>query len=66
MSQERLENLLKVTDVINPPASLVAQANLQDYEGEYRRSIEDPEGFWGQIAAELHWFRPWSQGFQWE
>lgn len=32
----------------------------QDYDDLYRRSIEDPEGFWGEAAAEhLDWFRMW-------
>ena len=25
----------------------------------YRRSLEDPEGFWGEAASALHWFEPW-------
>jgi acetyl-CoA synthetase len=29
------------------------------------RAIEDPEGFWGEVAEELHWFRPWSKVFDW-
>jgi propionate--CoA ligase len=31
------------------------------YEQTYRRSIDDPVGFWGEIAAELHWYRPWDK-----
>ncbi|MEK9986259.1 MAG: acetate--CoA ligase, partial [Opitutae bacterium] len=23
------------------------------------RSIQDPEGFWSEVASELHWFRKW-------
>ncbi|NJN15834.1 MAG: propionate--CoA ligase [Oscillochloris sp.] len=29
------------------------------YEDVYRRSIDDPHGFWGELATELHWFKPW-------
>jgi propionate--CoA ligase len=29
------------------------------YEEVYRRSIEDPEGFWAEMAEELHWYRKW-------
>ena len=64
--QEQLDHLLKETDVIHPPKSLVANAKLQDYEAEYQRSVQDPEGFWGDVASELHWFRPWGQVFQWD
>jgi propionate--CoA ligase len=31
------------------------------YEEVYRRSIEDPTGFWGDLAEELHWYRKWDQ-----
>ncbi len=29
------------------------------YASVYRRSLEDPEGFWGQASEALHWFEPW-------
>ncbi len=29
------------------------------YASIYRRSLEDPEGFWGEAAEALHWFGPW-------
>jgi propionyl-CoA synthetase len=31
------------------------------YEEVYRRSLEDPEGFWGEAAADVHWFRPFER-----
>ncbi|WP_129672073.1 propionate--CoA ligase [Candidatus Chloroploca sp. Khr17] len=31
------------------------------YAELHRRSIEDPEGFWGELAAELHWYKPWDK-----
>ncbi len=31
------------------------------YEAAYRRSIEDPEGYWAEFAAELHWYKPWDK-----
>ena len=33
----------------------------QRYEDEYRRSIADPEGFWGKAAEDVHWFRRWDR-----
>lgn len=32
---------------------------MEEYRRLYQRSIEDPEGFWGDVAKELHWFKPW-------
>ncbi len=31
------------------------------YAEVYRRSIEDPAGFWGELAEELHWYRKWDR-----
>ena len=31
------------------------------YEVEYQNSISNPEGFWGAIAEECHWFQRWNQ-----
>ena len=29
------------------------------YDEMYKRSVEDPAGFWGDIAREFHWDQPW-------
>lgn len=34
---------------------------MGDYQAIYRRSLNDPEGFWGEAAAALHWDRPWEK-----
>ncbi len=31
------------------------------YEKEYARSMEDPEGFWADAAAEIDWYKPWDK-----
>jgi acetyl-CoA synthetase len=66
VSRGQIDHLLQETGEFQPPPDLVRQANLPDYEAAYRSSIEDPEGFWGRVASELHWFSPWSQVFRWE
>jgi acetyl-CoA synthetase len=30
-----------------------------------KRALEDPEGFWGEIAEELYWFKRWDKVFEW-
>ena len=38
-----------------------AHINAQRYREMYQRSVEDPEGFWGDMARQfLHWEAPWS------
>ncbi|MBT4890775.1 MAG: propionyl-CoA synthetase [Rhodospirillales bacterium] len=31
------------------------------YQEEYDRSIQDPEGFWGDAAKEIDWIKPWDK-----
>ena len=37
--------------------------SLEEYERIYRESVNDPEGFWGDVANDLHWFKKWDQAF---
>src|SRR2546421_10137898 len=34
---------------------------MAGYEQEYRRSLEDPEGFWGEVAQDVHWTKRWDK-----
>ena len=37
------------------------------YEQQYRRSIDDPEGFWAETArAELSWSKPFTKVLDWK
>ena len=64
--QQNLDYLSQEAEVIAPPAHVSANAFLQDYAGEYQRSIEDPEAFWSGVASELEWFKPWDKVFSWD
>jgi len=44
-----------------PAAKWGANMPRQGYREVYRRSIADPEDFWGEIAAALHWERRWDR-----
>ncbi len=49
----------KESRLFEPPEAFAAAARVgarETYDAMYRRSIDDPEGFWGELAAELHWF----------
>ena len=42
----------------------MAQAYIKsraEYEKLYKKSMDDPAGFWGDIASELHWFKKWDK-----
>ena len=66
VQQGQIDNLLRESGEIPPPPHVSAQAALQDYDAVYARSMADPEGFWAEAAAGLHWFRPWDAVFQWD
>ncbi len=40
--------------------------SLEDYERLYKEADEDPETFWGNVAKELHWFKPWTKVLEWD
>ncbi len=41
--------------------------SMKEYEQIYKRSIEDPEGFWSEMAEKnLTWFKKWDKGFRME
>ncbi|MBL7831177.1 MAG: acetate--CoA ligase [Saprospiraceae bacterium] len=38
---------------------------LEDYHQVYRRSVDDPEGFWADIASHFYWRKQWNQVLEW-
>ncbi len=34
---------------------------MSSYAENYKRSIEDPEGFWAEAAQAVHWHKPWEK-----
>ena len=39
--------------------------SYEDYKVQYRRSTEDPEDFWSEIARSFQWQQPWSKTLDW-
>lgn len=59
MKRERIDSILKESRVFQPPEELKGEAyigGLDHYRQLYQRSMEDPEGFWGNLAKDLDWF----------
>ncbi len=40
--------------------------SIQDYQEEYRKSIENPELFWAKIAEEFFWRKKWDKVLEWD
>jgi acetyl-CoA synthetase len=69
MSTTEIESVLQEARRFPPPAGFAEHARLSDpaeYERIYRRSVEQPEAFWAEVAAELHWFEPWHTVREWK
>ncbi|HUU84404.1 MAG TPA: acetate--CoA ligase [Phycisphaerae bacterium] len=50
--------------VFPPSATFAANAHIrsmEQYRQMYQRSIEDPEGFWGELAEDFYWNRKWTR-----
>jgi acetyl-CoA synthetase len=64
-----IESILRETRVFAPPEAFQRQAHIQsmdEYRTLYDRSIEDPEGFWGEQAQTLRWARQWDRVLEWK
>ncbi|MEE4205565.1 MAG: AMP-binding protein, partial [Erythrobacter sp.] len=51
--------------VERPQSDLPTHCVSEQYEAMYRRSIEDPDGFWLEQAQRLDWYEAPSKGGEW-
>jgi acetyl-CoA synthetase len=64
-----IQSILKEGRVFPPAAAFSAAAHIKslaEYEALYRRSVEDPEGFWAEQAKTLHWQKTWDRVLDWQ
>jgi acetyl-CoA synthetase len=64
-----IESVLVEDRVFAPPAELAARARVPSmaaYDELARRAAADPEAFWAEVAADVHWFQPWTQVLDWQ
>ncbi|MBP6601518.1 MAG: acetate--CoA ligase [Verrucomicrobiales bacterium] len=67
MSQN-IESLQKEDRIFRPSEAFSAKSHvksLEEYEAIYKRSIENPEGWWSEQASELTWQKPWDTVLDW-
>ena len=66
-----IHSVLQEERVFEPPAGFadaiggVHVPTMDAYRAMHARSLEDPEGFWSEVASELHWFRKWDRVLEW-
>ena len=64
-----IDSVLQEQRSFPPPPEFAAKAHLksaEEYERIYKESVENPEKFWGDIARQLHWFKPWQAVLEWK
>src|SRR4026208_1792134 len=49
--------------VYNVPAEWAARAyvNNEKYLEMYKRSVQDPDGFWGEVGKRIDWIKPYTK-----
>ncbi|MCA1762913.1 MAG: acetyl-coenzyme A synthetase, partial [Flavobacteriales bacterium] len=40
--------------------------SFEDYQKTYKRSVENPEQFWEEIAGHYSWMKNWDKTLEWE
>ncbi len=66
MADEFEVKLVEQETVIVPDRSYRENAWVKNYEETYQKFIQDPEGFWDDIAQELDWFAPYERVKDWQ
>src|SRR5579864_690845 len=64
-----IESILREGRKFAPSAEFSRKAHVKsmaEYEDLYRRAEKDPEGFWGECARELTWFKPFGKVLDWQ
>ena len=39
--------------------------SYEGYQEAWKKSVEDPEGFWGDVASHFQWKKPWDKVLDW-
>ena len=64
----QIVNVMKEERLFPPPKEFAAKAHIgsmEQYEKLWKEAADDLEGFWGKMANELHWFKPYKKVLEW-
>ena len=68
-NQSTIDSVLREDRVFTPPDSFASEAYVPSrahYDELYSRSVDDSDGFWGEMAARLRWMEPWQRVLDWQ
>ena len=71
MSEQDSINVLSSEERTFPPSKEMSErahiGSIEEYEKMYKRSVEDPEGFWAEIAEKnISWFKKWDKVLEYD
>jgi acetyl-CoA synthetase len=69
VSQSKIDSILKETRIFEPSEEFRQNSHiksLEEFESIRTQAETDPDKFWGEIAKQLHWFRPWDKVLEWD
>ena len=67
--QAAIDSLLQEHRVFPPPESFSRRAAVPSrarYDELYRRSVDDPDAFWAEMAERLRWTTRWERVLDWQ
>src|SRR5947207_1332436 len=67
--QAAIDSVLREERVFPPPDEFSRHAHVPDrarYDALYRWSVDDPEGFWREMAGRLRWMTPFKRVLDWQ
>ena len=66
--KKTITSMLDERRVFPPPKEFSEKAyikSMDEYKALYKKSEEDAEGFWGEQAEIIHWFKKWDKVLEW-
>ena len=60
-NENKLATLLAEQEIFQPPEAVKSQAKIQDYDALLKKSLDNNEAFWEEIAQGFEWKTPWTK-----
>ncbi len=64
ISDDAITSMMKENRVFSASKEFSSKAaikSMEEYKDLYNRSIKDPDGFWGEMANQLDWYKKWDK-----
>src|SRR5512139_1790 len=69
MQKKEIVSMMEETRVFHPSDEVKKKAyikSLDEYKALQKKSIDDPDGFWGEQASNLDWYKKWDKVLEWD